>query len=77
MMNIPALLSDAEVAQLLGVSLRHVRQLARDEQLSCVDLGNDRLRFDPAAVQAFIDARRVGPALPAALPSLPAGLPWM
>lgn len=57
----PRLLEVFQVAQRLSLCEDYVRELIRREQLPAIRIGV-RYRVDPADLQEFIDARRVGPA---------------
>lgn len=54
------LLSIAEVADALGVDIRHVRRLVHERRIPFIKWGH-LLRFDPADVAAWVDAYRHGP----------------
>lgn len=57
------LLSIAEVADALGVDVRHVRRLVHERRIPYIKWGH-LLRFDPADIAAWVDAyRRRRPAL--------------
>ena len=49
----------AEVAELLGVELRHVRRLVHERRIPFVKWGH-LLRFDPLEIDAWIDSHRHG-----------------
>ena len=49
-----------EVARRLGVNQRHVRRLVAERRIPFVKWGH-LLRFDPAAVDAWLDEHRHGP----------------
>jgi excisionase family DNA binding protein len=51
------LLTAPQVAEILNISERGVRRLASTGELPSVQIGGSR-RFDPADVEAFIDAGR-------------------
>ncbi|MGI9016504.1 MAG: helix-turn-helix domain-containing protein [Euzebya sp.] len=51
------LLTINEVADILGVSVRHVRRLRQERRIKVVKWSH-LLRFDPADVQALIDEHR-------------------
>lgn len=65
----------AEVADLLGVDLRHVRRLVHERRIPFVKWGH-LLRFDPLEIEAWIDSHRRGerltPPVPLALRRRPA-----
>jgi excisionase family DNA binding protein len=52
-----ALLTTAQVAELLAVSERTIKRLVARRGLRCVRLGRS-LRFDPADVSRFVAARK-------------------
>jgi excisionase family DNA binding protein len=54
------LLSISEVAEALGVDVRHVRRLVYERRIPYIKWGH-LLRFDPADVSAWIDAHRSRP----------------
>jgi excisionase family DNA binding protein len=57
----PAPLLDIEaVAERLGVGVRHVRRLVAEGRIPYVNWGH-LLRFDPVAVEAWLQACRVEP----------------
>lgn len=51
------LLTIAEVADALGVDIRHVRRLVHEKRIPYIKWGH-LLRFDPADVAAWVDAYR-------------------
>lgn len=51
------LLTIAEVADALGVDVRHVRRLVHERRIPYIKWGH-LLRFDPADLAAWIDAYR-------------------
>jgi excisionase family DNA binding protein len=51
------LLSIAEVAEALGVEVRHVRRLVHEKRIPYIKWGH-LLRFDPADIAAWVDAYR-------------------
>lgn len=53
------LIAIAEVAELLGVELRHVRRLVHERRIPFVKWGH-LLRFDPIEIEAWIDLHRHG-----------------
>lgn len=56
------LLSVPALAERLGTSERHVRRLVHERRIPFVKLGDGRgapVRFDPADVDRWLDARRV------------------
>ena len=54
------LLTIAEVADALGVEVRHVRRLVHERRIPYIKWGH-LLRFDPAEVATWIDAYRQHP----------------
>jgi len=61
--SLPTLLSIAEVAEHLGVEVRHVRRLVHERRIPFIKWGH-LLRFDPKEVQDWIDAYRHHPGRP-------------
>ena len=51
------LLTIAEVADALGVEIRHVRRLVHEKRIPYIKWGH-LLRFDPTDITAWIDAYR-------------------
>jgi excisionase family DNA binding protein len=51
------LLSIAEVADALGVDVRHVRRLVHERRIPYIKWGH-LLRFDPVDIAAWVDACR-------------------
>lgn len=51
------LLSIAEVAQLLGVDVRHVRRLVHERRIPFIKWGH-LLRFDPVEIARWVDHHR-------------------
>jgi excisionase family DNA binding protein len=56
----PSLLTIAEVADRLGVQVRHVRRLVNERRIPFVKWGH-LLRFDPEEIEAWLDRSRVHP----------------
>ncbi len=56
--DIESLLTIDEVAQRLGVQVRHVRRLVAERRIPYLKWGH-LLRFDPQELEAWIDAARV------------------
>jgi excisionase family DNA binding protein len=54
----PKLLTAEDVAQLLGKHPRTVLQMAVAGKIPAIRLGHRTVRFQPADVQAYIDAHR-------------------
>lgn len=48
------------VATRLGISVPHTYKLAKVGEIPCVRLGPKAIRFDPADVEAYIQAHREG-----------------
>jgi excisionase family DNA binding protein len=61
------LIAIAEVAELLGVDVRHVRRLIHERRISFVKWGH-LLRFDPFEIEAWIDSHRRGERLTPPVP---------
>ncbi len=57
----PRLLDISQVAERLGVSVRHVRRLVFEHRIPYVKWGH-LLRFDPTHIDDWIDAHRTPPA---------------
>ncbi len=60
----PALIDLAEVARRLAVNERHVRRLVAQRRIPFVKWGH-LLRFDPFAIDAWLDDHRRQPEAPA------------
>lgn len=56
---LPHLLDITEVAEHLGVQVRHVRRLVHEDRIPYVKWGR-LLRFDPAELAAWLDGYRRG-----------------
>ncbi len=56
--TIESLLTIEQVAQRLGVQVRHVRRLVAERRIPYLKWGH-LLRFDPQELQAWLDAARV------------------
>lgn len=54
------LLSIAEVADYLGVNVRHVRRLVTERRIPYIKWGH-LLRFDPTEIDGFVEQARVPP----------------
>lgn len=54
------LLTIAQVADALGVDVRHVRRLVHERRIPYIKWGH-LLRFDPADIAAWVDAYRRHP----------------
>ena len=61
--SLPKLLSIAEVAEHLGVEVRHVRRLVHERRIPFIKWGH-LLRFDPKELQGWIDGFRQHPGRP-------------
>ena len=59
----PSLLSIEQVAQRLGVNVRHVRRLVFERRIPHVKWGH-LLRFDPTALDRFIEEHTHEPSRP-------------
>lgn len=51
------LLAISEVADMLGVDVRHVRRLVHERRIPFIKWGH-LLRFDPVEIEAWIDTHR-------------------
>jgi excisionase family DNA binding protein len=58
MKKTPQLLTDSEAADILRLTPRQVAKLARNGKLPSILLPGNEIRFDPADLEKFIDARR-------------------
>ena len=56
-----SLIDITQVAEQLGVSVRHVRRLVAERRIPYVKWGH-LLRFDPRAIDAWLDEARREPA---------------
>jgi excisionase family DNA binding protein len=54
------LLNISEVAEMLGVDVRHIRRLVHERRIPYIKWGH-LLRFDPAELAAWIDIHRRRP----------------
>jgi excisionase family DNA binding protein len=54
----PSLIDLPTVAERLGVNKRHIRRLVAERRIPFLKWGH-LLRFDPAAIDAWLDAGRV------------------
>lgn len=78
---LPRLLSITEVADSLGVEVRHVRRLVHERRVPFIKWGH-LLRFDPDEIQAWIDTHRRRSGLTPGVPfsprrrSAPTAPPW-
>jgi excisionase family DNA binding protein len=59
--HLPRLLSMADVADVLGLSIRTVRRMVSMGELPIVRLNNRTVRFRPEDVKALIDRGYVSP----------------
>jgi excisionase family DNA binding protein len=57
--SLTPLLNISEVADILGVDVRHVRRLVHERRIPYVKWGH-LLRFDPTEIEAWIDESRRG-----------------
>jgi excisionase family DNA binding protein len=55
---VPKLLTMDELAERLGVTPRHIRRLVADRRVPFLKVGRF-IRFDPAAIAAWLDSQRV------------------
>jgi excisionase family DNA binding protein len=55
------LLNISEVAEKLGVDVRHIRRLVHERRIPYIKWGH-LLRFDPAELEGWIDLHRCRPA---------------
>jgi excisionase family DNA binding protein len=61
---LPHLLSIDELAEHLGVTVRHVRRLVAERRVPYLKVGR-LVRFDPAEITAWLNGRRVANSRPA------------
>jgi excisionase family DNA binding protein len=61
---LPHLLSIDELAEHLGVTVRHLRRLIAERRVPYLKVGH-LVRFDPAEITAWLDGRRVADSRPA------------
>ena len=59
----PRLMSIAEVADRLGVTVRHIRRLVSERRIPYLKWGH-LLRFDPADIDQWLDTTRFQPSPP-------------
>ena len=57
---LPQLLTIDQLAERLGVSLRHIRRLIAERRVPYLKVGW-LVRFDPAEITAWLDRNRVAP----------------
>lgn len=55
------LIDHAAVAERLGITERNVRQLVTDRKIPFVKLGHKTTRFDPQAIEEWIDENSTEP----------------
>jgi len=61
--ELPRLLTVAELADHLGVDIRHIRRLVAERRIPFIKWGH-LLRFDPAEIDTWIDSYRHHPGRP-------------
>lgn len=61
--ELPHLLTIAELAEHLGVDVRHIRRLVSERRIPFIKWGH-LLRFDPAEIDTWIDTHRRHPGRP-------------
>lgn len=61
--SLTPLLNITEVADVLGVDVRHVRRLVHERRIPYLKWGH-LLRFDPAEISAWLDEARRHPGQP-------------
>ncbi len=61
--DLPILMSIEEVAEHLGVTVRHVRRLVAERRIPFLKWGH-LLRFDPNELNQWLEDRRVGVSWP-------------
>ncbi|AFM27734.1 helix-turn-helix domain-containing protein [Desulfomonile tiedjei] len=57
--GIQRLLSPKEVADILGISVKTVHKLVRDQRLACVQVTSKEKRFTQEQVQEFVRSRTI------------------
>ena len=57
------LVTITEVAEALGVDVRHIRRLVHERRIPYIKWGH-LVRFDPVEIQAWIDSNRQQPGHP-------------
>ena len=57
--TLPQLLTIDQLAERLGVSVRHVRRLVAERRVPYIKVGKF-VRFDPAEIAGWLDRRRAG-----------------
>jgi excisionase family DNA binding protein len=55
--TIPELMSIEQLAQRLGITVRHVRRLVAEKRVPYLKVGR-LVRFDPEAIKAWLDTTR-------------------
>ncbi len=58
--NIPQLLSIEQLADRLGITVRHVRRLIAERRVPYIKVGR-LVRFDPDAIKNWLDAASLSP----------------
>ena len=58
--ELPRLLNITQVADALGVNVRHVRRLVYERRIPFIKWGH-LIRFDPADIDAWIEQSRIAP----------------
>jgi excisionase family DNA binding protein len=61
--TIPQLLTIEQLAERLGITVRHVRRLVAERRVPYLKVGR-LVRFDPEAINAWLDATRSRPSWP-------------
>jgi excisionase family DNA binding protein len=61
--NVEKLIDVTQLAELLGVTVRHVRRLVAERRIPFVKIGS-YVRFDPADVRAYVLSCKVAPVTP-------------
>jgi excisionase family DNA binding protein len=56
--QIPGLMSIEQLAQRLGITVRHVRRLVAEKRVPYYKVGS-LVRFDSAEIKVWLDSRRV------------------
>jgi excisionase family DNA binding protein len=58
--NLEQLIDIAQLAELLGVTVRHIRRLVAERRIQYVKVGKF-VRFDPADVRSYVLSSKVAP----------------
>jgi excisionase family DNA binding protein len=56
--TLPQLLTIDQLAEQLGITVRHVRRLIAERRVPCLKVGK-LVRFDPAEIAGWLDGSRI------------------